>query len=310
MPCYRPLEAWNVPYLSDGKWKRKPVFSRADVPHYDVAKKIDLPCGQCIGCRLERSRRWAVRIMHEAQMHEKNCFLTLTYDDDRLPSDLSLQLEDFQLFMKRLRRGSTSPLRFFHCGEYGCDEPESCVTPGCNHTARPHYHACLFGEDFTDDRIHYKKTKRGDVLYNSDRLTKDWGKGFAVIGDLTFESAAYVARYVLKKITGDEAESHYNGRKPEYTTMSRRPGIGATWYQRYKSEVYPSDSVVLRGQEMMPPPFYDKLLEKVDPELHKQIKRQRADVEYDPEKSASRRLMDRETVKQATIKNTLGRGSI
>lgn len=296
MPCFKPLSAWRQRSEDDGK--RTIVFGRAHLENYDIAQSLDLPCGQCIGCRLEKSRRWAVRLMHEAQLHEASSFLTLTYDDSKLPSDGSLKLEDFQLFMKRLRRGSSGPLRFFHCGEYG------------ETTARPHYHVCLFGEDFAADRELYKTSSRGDKLYNSPRLSEVWGLGHAVIGDLTFESAAYVARYCLKKVTGEKAEAHYQGRKPEYVTMSRRPGIGADWFNKYNQEIYRQDSVVMRGKEMMPPPFYDRLLEKVDPTLFKEIKRARVAASKDfaeGDDSRSRRLLEREIVKEETIKNTLRR---
>lgn len=300
MPCFKPLSAWQQPVTGSGG-KRTIVFSRDHLENYDIGKSLDLPCGQCIGCRLERSRRWAVRIMHEAQMHEANCFLTLTYSDDNVPSDGSLVLDDFQKFMKRLRRGSSAPLRFFHCGEYG------------ETTARPHYHCCLFGEDFASDRLFYKHTPQGDKLFNSPRLDELWGLGHAVIGDLTFESAAYVARYCLKKITGEKAEAHYQGRKPEYVTMSRRPGIGSGWFDRFRREVYPSDSIVLRGTEMLPPPFYDKLLEKTDPALFARIKRERvinSKEHADCADNSSRRLIDRRLVKEHTVTNSLKRSSV
>lgn len=297
MPCYKPLQAWRQPgALKTGE--PRIVFAR----HDQAAKPLDLPCGQCIGCRLERSRRWAVRLMHEATLHEKSCFLTLTYNDSHLPSDGSLKVEDFQLFMKRLRRGSAGPLRFFHCGEYG------------ERFARPHYHCVLFGEDFRSDRVLSKTTDRGDSIYVSPRLSELWGKGDLeqqMIGELTFESAAYVARYCLKKVTGKRAESHYEGRKPEYVTMSRRPGIGAGWLEKWGiSEVYRDDTVVMRGKEMMPPPFYDKLLEAADPALFERIKKQRVRASKafaEGEDSRSRRLMDREEVKKQTIANTLRR---
>lgn len=307
MPCFRPLSAW---LQKPEQGKRTVVFSTEHKKNYDSAKSIDLPCGQCIGCRLERSRRWAVRLMHEAQLHERNSFLTLTYDDAHVPSDMSLKVEDFQLFMKRLRRGSSSPLRFFHCGEYG------------EQTFRPHYHCCLFGEDFSSDRELFSKNPSGDRVYVSQRLSEVWGKGFCTLGNLTFESAAYVARYCLKKITNKHdytdkkgnfwpsKETHYGARTPEYVTMSRRPGIGARWFDSYHDEVYPSDSVVMRGKEMLPPPFYDKLLEKVDPQLFKQVKRDReanADKPSVQFNSSSRRLMDREIIKQQTINSTLER---
>lgn len=302
MPCYSPLDCWRQRGNDVGVSKIS--FSK----HDDLATPLTIPCGQCIGCRLEKSRRWAVRIMHETELHEKNCFLTLTYSDDKLPSDGSLHVEDFQLFMKRLRKRSTSPLRFFHCGEYG------------EENLRPHYHVCLFGDDFSDDRIFNKTTKQGDTLYTSPRLSEVWDLGHSWIGDLTFESAAYVARYCLKKQTGSDdyrksknlltLEEHYYGRKPEYVTMSRRPGIGSDWLNSGRNlfETYRDDSVVMRGKEMMPPPYYDKLLEKVDPVLFKKVKKERVLAQdLNSFETTSRRLLDRGVVKQKTIVSTLKR---
>lgn len=302
MPCYRPLEAWYNP-TKHPSTDSKITFSK----HFSEAKGIHLPCGQCIGCRLERSRRWAVRIMHEAQMHERSSFLTLTYSDKHIPEDKSLRVEDFQKFMKRLRRGSSVPLRFFHCGEYG------------ERSARPHYHVCLFGEDFYADRKRISDSQSGFPQYISQRLCETWGLGEIhqqTIGELTFESAAYVARYCLKKVTGDGAAEHYAGRHPEYVTMSRRPGIGAGWFERFNGEVYPSDSVVMRGREFLPPPFYDKLLEKADPALFARVKSARSseiissvDMDYSQWQEAfGRRLSVKEEVKEQTISKTLKRG--
>lgn len=295
MPCYRPMDCWRQPgALKPGE--KRIVFSR----HDPIATPLTVPCGQCIGCRLERSRRWAVRIMHEASLHDANSFLTLTYSPENVPTDGSLRVEDFQNFMKRLRRGSSSPLRFFHCGEYG------------ETTRRPHYHCCLFGEDFRSDRELVKRTERGDSLFESPRLTETWGLGHAWIGDLTFESAAYVARYCLKKITGDKAEAHYQGRRPEYVTMSRRPGIGAPWLLQDRNlfETYRDDTVIMRGREMMPPPAYDKLLEKIDPALFARVKKSRSEEAgdfYDSPDNYSGRLVVREEVKESTAENCLKR---
>lgn len=302
MPCFKPLQAWLLPNattMPDGtiKVKNKVAFKREDREYFDISKGVDLPCGQCIGCRLERSRRWAVRIMHEAQLHEANSFLTLTYSDEKLPKGNTIVMDDVQRFMKRLRK-RIGKVRFFQCGEYG------------ETSARPHYHMCLFGYDFSSDRILFKKTGAGNALYTSELLTEEWGLGHAVIGDLTFDSAAYVARYCLKKVTGDPKEAHYAGRTPEFVSMSRRPGIGANWFNKYATDVYPSDECIMNGKSMMPPPFYDKLLEKADPTLYKRIKREReaAAAKYgSSDDSLSRRLMDRETVKKKLITDCLPR---
>lgn len=254
MPCYSPLHAYKAKSTSSEKMRI--VFSR---PLSWKGEALDLPCGQCVGCRLERSRQWAVRCMHEASLYDENSFLTLTYDDKHLPSDGSLVLRDFQLFMKRLRK-SIAPrrVRFYHCGEYG------------ELYSRPHYHALLFGYDFGDRKFFSKKGE--NTIYTSDELSSLWQKGFGVCGQVTFDSAAYVARYIMKKVTGERADLHYGGRRPEYTTMSRRPGIGAGWYKRFSSDVYPLDRVVVNGKETRPPRFYDRLFEKDDRSTFEQIK--------------------------------------
>jgi len=219
---------------------------------------VKIPCGQCIGCRLEKSRQWALRCSHEATLHQNNCFITLTYNDANLPDNNSLSLNHFQLFMKRLRKKYGSNIRFYHCGEYG------------DLNQRPHYHALLFNHDF-NDKIHYK-TSNENKYYISDSLSTLWPYGFSVVGDLTFESAAYVARYCLKKITGKSADEHYGDLKPEYATMSRRPGIGQGWFQKFKSSVYPSDFIVKDGQKMKPPKYYDRQLEIIDEKEIRKIK--------------------------------------
>ncbi len=203
---------------------------------------------------MERSRQWAVRCMHEAQMHEKNSFLTLTYATEHLPRDGSLDVRDWQKFAKRTRK-KMGPFRFYHCGEYG------------ELNGRPHYHALLFGLDFSEDRKVFK-IHRGNNLYRSKLLEDLWPYGHATIGKLTFESAAYVARYVMKKVTGDQASTHYQGKKPEYTTMSRRPGVGTTWYKKYRDETYNWDSVIVNTKETRPPKFYDNMYEIEEPEKY------------------------------------------
>ena len=188
MPCYHPLSAFQC---VDGSI----VFYESK--RHDTVKSLFLPCGQCVGCRLERSRQWAIRCMHEAQMHEKNCFITLTYDDAHLPGDRSLHYRDFQLFIKRLRkRYPGRRIRYYMAGEYG------------ENFGRPHWHACLFGIDF-DDKSLWKRTSANSLLYRSADLELLWPFGYSSIGDVTFESAAYVARYIMKKVTGKNADQHY-----------------------------------------------------------------------------------------------------
>lgn len=287
MPCYHPIKGYRSKTVNENG-KRTIVFNRAE-GYIDLV--VTVPCGKCIGCRLEHSKMWASRCLHEASLYDQNSFLTLTYNDENVPSDFSLNVKDFQSFMKRLRREIyPKKVRFFHCGEYG------------ENTQRPHYHAILFGLDFADKQYHCKA--RENTLYTSDQLNNLWGLGYCTIGAVTFESCAYVARYITKKITGDQAEEHYKGRKPEYVTMSRRPGIGQQWLEQYQSDVYPRDEVIIRGQKCKPPRYYDKQLEKTNPKLYESIKTRRANYGRECEKhpdSSLRRLNERETVKKRQV---------
>lgn len=222
-------------------------------------RPLQVPCGKCIGCRLERSRQWAVRIVHEASLHTHSCFVTLTYDDDHCPSGLVYR--DFRLFMRRLRKFCPG-VRFFMCGEYG------------ERFSRPHFHAVLFGCGFPD-RALVGRFPSGSLFYRSAQLEELWPHGFSSIGEVTMESAAYVARYVLKKVDGKQrAEGHYEAvdwrtgevvdREPEFARMSLKPGIAAKWFGKYRGEVFPRDQVVVNGVKMTPPKYYKVLLERVD----------------------------------------------
>ena len=269
MPCFSPLRGW-LSAERTALGKRSVVFN----PRFALRDRpVSVPCGQCIGCRLERSRKWAVRCVYEASLYEDNCFITLTYDDAHLPRDLSLNVAHFQKFMKRLRKRfvpeipsdvvdrdewlSLNGIRFFHCGEYG------------ENFGRPHYHACIFNFDFPDRKLW--SVRQGVSIYTSAALAELWPFGFSTVGDVTFESAAYVARYVLKKVTGKNAPDHYDfcdpitgqifSRSPEYVTMSRRRGIGRGWFDKFHSEVYPSDGVLVNGHLTKPPRYYDGCFE-------------------------------------------------
>lgn len=260
MPCYRPLKAFRSETVNPSG-KRSIVFNL----NQSNEERVTLACGQCMGCRLKRSREWAIRMMHEASLYEENCFLTLTYSPENLPKDGSLHVEDFQNFMKRFRK-LIHPLkiRFFHCGEYG------------EKYGRPHYHAIIFGYDFRDKYIWRRNATDEFDVYRSATLEKLWPHGMAELGSVTFESAAYVARYITKKVTGRNAEDHYSvpdpetGElymlEPEYTTMSRRPGIGKAWLEKYKKDVFPSDFILVKRHGKMVkcgvPKYYNAEYEK------------------------------------------------
>ena len=215
-------------------------------------------------------------------MHEENAFLTLTYNNDNLPKNGSLNMRDYQLFMKKLR-DELGPVRFLHCGEYG-DE-----------LGRPHYHACLFGLDFGEDKTIWKIEDK-TPLWRSETLDKIWGLGYCSIGTLTFQSAAYTARYILKKMTGDGSKEHYGGKMPEYVTMSRRPGIGHTWYEKYgPNEIWPDDYIVIDNRKFKVPKYYDRMLEVGDPERFETMKERRKiygelnEADRTPERLAARK---------------------
>jgi len=294
MPCYKPLHGYRSKTKNESG-KRSIVFS-PKLGYVDQPQ--DVPCGQCVGCRLERSRQWAIRCMHEAQLHDKNCFITLTYSDYHLPANGSLVKRDFQLFMKRLRKRFGTKIRFYHCGEYG------------EKHKRPHYHACLFGLDFEDKQLW--STRRGVRLYTSKTLLDLWeNKGHVTIGEVTFESAAYVARYIMKKVNGDRAEDHYTSidpttgeiktLTPEYTTMSRRPGIAREWFETYKSDVYPSDFLIHRNLKIKPPKYYDRLYEITEPTNYKHIKLNRKIKAKQNTDNTPERLQTKERLKLKSL---------
>lgn len=225
-----------------------------------------------------------MRCMHEASLYDENSFVTLTYDGNHVPEDYSLRKRDVQLFLKRLRKKKHEGIRYFGAGEYG-------ETSG-----RPHYHLCLFNVGFPD-RVLY--AKRGEAsLYISEELSRIWDQGFVTVGDVTFESAAYCARYVTKKIKGRQLEEMDDrglypyerfdsstgdvwSVAPEFCVMSRgnkklgTGGIGKGWFERFSEDTYKDDSVVFRGRPMQPPKYYDSLLEVREPGVLKELKEKR-----------------------------------
>lgn len=290
VPCYSPLRGFRSRVrAASGKrtWVSNPVAGFGDRP-------LVIPCGQCVGCRLERARQWAVRCVHEASLYEENAFVTLTYADEWVPDYGSLRKTDFQQFMKRLRKRYGSGIRFFHCGEYG------------SVSKRPHYHALLFGFDFPDKTPW--TSRNGLPVWRSAELELLWPFGLSEIGSVTFESASYVARYVVEKVTGERAKSHYervDGEtgevvriEPEYCTMSRRPGIGRGWIEKFAAETYRADSVVVRGYEQRPPRYYDGVVE-LSAEARARRKRKAK-----PEENTEERLAVREEVRRARLRLT------
>lgn len=293
MPCYRPNQAYRTLETTSND-KRKIVFRKPEAYSYPLL----LPCGQCIGCRLEHSLMWAIRCKHEAELHDQNSFITLTYSDEHLPWDGSLVKQHFQKFMKKLRRAyPQKTIRYYMCGEYG------------EKFTRPHYHANLFGIDFPDKEIH--EENEGVLTYTSEQLGSLWGKGFATVMEFDFHTAAYTARYIMKKVNGDKKEQHYTtscrhtgnliNLQPEYATMSRKPGLAKKWYQIYKTDVFPSDYLIHKNKKVKVPRYYDQLFEsEEDIELIKIQRKKRAIKQK--ENNTPERLQVREKVKQLQLK--------
>lgn len=285
MSCYAPIQAYFGPKSETGK---RPVQFGLRGSFSGV--RMMLPCGKCIGCKLEWSRRWAIRIMHESKMHRENAFVTLTYDNDHLPVVGTLVPKHLQDFHKRLHNRLLDSrgygIRYYGCGEYG------------DLSRRPHYHSILFGYDFADKLI-YCENAKGDKIYRSALLNDIWGHGEAKIGAVTFESAAYVARYCLKKVDGVLREAgHYlvhdadglvHERVPEFAHMSRRPGIGTSYFEKYGKEIMQHDTIIVSGREVPSIRYYDLKIEKTDPKRLELIKRKRRASGVWSERSPDRR---------------------
>lgn len=243
--------------------------------------------------------------MFESQFHAASSFITLTYDGQFVPNPPSLDYSHFQKFMKRLRK-KYGPLRFFMCGEYG---PEN---------LRPHFHACIFGTDFPDRSLH-SRTRSGHDLFRSADLERLWPFGFSSVAELNFQTAAYVARYTLKKVTGDAAEAHYryvdpdtgevSFRTPEMARMSLKPGIGGPWFQKYAGDVFPHDYVVINGHKCRPPRYFEKLLRRADPTEYEFIKSDRSAHPSSVHNTDSR-LAVREQVQLAALQQLSPRGNL
>lgn len=228
MACVSPITCWYSQEVSEETGKRQITF---DIKKAYVDMPLQLPCGKCLSCKADQSLMWSIRAYHESLDHDHNCFITLTYSDDHLPSDGAIDKRTLQLFFKRLRKAiAPTKLRYIACGEYG------------DLTRRPHYHALLFGVDFLDVR----RVMVGDTTYTHPVLHDTWGLGNVLIGSMTMESICYTCGYVLKKMSDEDT----------FNLMSRRPGIGKAWLDRYHDDLVRTGKVVIEGREYAIPPRY------------------------------------------------------
>jgi len=290
--CYHPIKGFRT---ANGV-----VFSEK-ARHGDYLGDIELPCGQCVGCRMRRASDWALRCMHEASQWDDSCFVTLTYASGCLPPNGSLCHADYQKFMKRLRKSiAPEPVRFYMCGEYGDEK------------ARPHYHACLFNVHFRADMVPRGTSASGQVFYDSKTLRELWGHGNVSVQDLTNETASYCTRYIMQKVLGKNAKTAYNKitedgeiieMQPPYNAMSLKPGIGAGWFEKYARDVFPHDYVIQNGQKKTPPKYYDKLRARGDDKKADEIEyaRQKRALRARPDNTDDRRAV-REIVHLAKVR--------
>jgi len=294
MPCYFPVKAFKS--LSRGE-NGKYGITFNPTKSLIEGSSITIPCGNCIGCNIDRSRDWAMRCYHESQMHDENCFITLTYADEHLPPDYGVHVRVWQLFMKRLRKAIKKKVRFFAVGEYG------------EKSLRPHYHALIFGYNFPDLKLY--EIKNGNRIYTSKSLDVIWPFGLATIGTVTYQSAAYCARYALKKVGGTYTDENYirihpitgqfNKVRREFCVQSRRPGIASTWFDKYKSDVFPSDFLIVNGSKHTVPKYYTQKLEE---EEARGIKRARKRASF---KHKSNNTKERLAVREEVLSEKLTR---
>jgi hypothetical protein len=283
MPCRSPLVGYHD---QSGRFTlKRPSLSRPDV--------ITLSCGVCRDCRLAKARDWAIRAYHEAQLHDSNLFVDLTFAVD----PVSISKYDLRIFFKRLRRAGHK-FRYFGVGEYG------------ENFGRPHYHICLFGLHL-DDLYPWKKSKKGTLLYRSPTLEKHWRKGHVTISQFSPEAAGYAARYTMKKIKGEIAEEHYtrryNGVKvnicPEFQVQSLKPAIGRGWIERHYEVTYRNGYVDYRGKKQPIPKYYDVWLAAHHPELWKAVSETRKGFAEEKDRETGLRLYQAAIARDARTKN-------
>lgn len=288
MKCYAPIRAYKTPTgIVFNELKR----------HGEILAQLDIPCGQCVGCRERRASDWEIRIMHEAKQWKHNCFVTLTYGRDQLPKHGSLDYHDTQKFCKRLYYHNEG-LRYYGCGEYG---PLN---------GRPHYHICLFGATFTD-QTPKGKSESGELFYNSPTLERIWGLGNVSVQPLNEKTASYCSRYIMNKKLGKDnqytavlEDGTIVNLEPERAFMSLKPGIGEGFYQQYNRDIYPHDYVITRGAKRRPPKYYDKLHERTNPDRHERVATSREERAAEHrEDNTPQRLTVQEAVHVARIRN-------
>ncbi len=314
MPCYTPLSGYKD-YNSGGLTFDRNKGSQA----------LEVACGQCLGCRVDYTLMWSIRIAHEASMHNDNygnAWATLTYRDPGsatdeqykqghyIPDKQSLTPSHVQKFIRSLRKANQDhKIRYFYCGEYG-------------ELGRPHYHICIFNHSFNDQYLW--QDDQGVYTYTSAELEKHWPYGFTTCSELTLQNASYTAGYCFKKITGKRADDHYlrcdeNGEAywllPEYVRMStgrgKPSGIGASFYEKFTSDIFPSDTSPVPGskEQQLVPRYYQNILAEQDPAMLEAVQATRQEFitthadDFTPERLRDKYICAkaRQSLKQRTL---------
>lgn len=271
MACTNPKKAWLYGHTETGK-KRYIFYKHEDIS--ESQEPILIPCGSCLSCKLTHSKDWAIRLEHQQQMTEKSAFLTLTYNDEHLPQDNSISKKTFQDFIRLLRLhlsfNKNIRIKYFGCGEYGDSKTTN---------LRPHYHIIIYGYDFPD-KTYWKTTESGAEIYRSRELETLWQFGYSSVGEVNYDSAAYVARYTIKKAKDikqyelvDTNTGELIKRQKPFILMSK--GIGEEWYKKYQRDTdkdYLLNNKLIRQKV---PRYYDKLRDKYKPGTLDKIKEER-----------------------------------
>lgn len=309
MPCYHPnvifLDTYQKQFGLPAKVKKFINSKKLDFPGYEFYERMNeafkkagehysfekVPCKWCSGCQEKYSKEWATRCMLEASQYKHNYFVTLTYNEENIPRDDELinkktgeifqndnweqghlNPDDLKKFMKDIReywrtKFNHTGIRFYASGEYG------------GITKRPHYHIIIFNLPIPLENLELYKIKNGNILWNCDILSKKWNKGFVGLAEVNWDTCAYTARYVMKKLKGKQADERYyeQGMLPEFVRMSRKPGIGLQFFDEHFQEIYKNDEIIVAGhaekiQPVKPPEYYDRRFADIEPERMEEIK--------------------------------------
>lgn len=254
-------------------------------------KKTVIPCRKCIGCRIDYSRDWANRgYLESKKSPNSNYFVTLTYDDEHLPKkdeittskgitykndgtwNGCLEPKHLKKFIHDIRqhyyrKNGYKGIKYLACGEYGTEN------------GRPHYHVILFNCPLDADDFYAPRLIDGEYYHQNKLIEKYWKRGISNVGTATWNTIAYVARYVTKKLYGDNAEDSraQKGQIAEFIRVSN--GIGRDYWEENKEKILQTDSITIRNakgiHQTKPPRYFTRLLKAQNPEVYEELKAKR-----------------------------------